>query len=164
MSRWAAAGLACAGLLLVAGCAASAPASAPEAAGPKTVAAPAGTAAARSAPFALVAVGPSNRVVVRAAAGERVRVPLRLANAADVERSFSLTATGAGLEGPAEVRVPARVSVPVVAELRVPSGAPSGPLAAAVVASAGGMPGAAISVRYASSVRVTIHVVPAGRP
>lgn len=165
MSRWVAAGLACAGALLVAGCAGSAPASAPAAgaAAPEAVAAPSGTAAARSAPFALVPDGPSNRVVVRAAAGERVRVPLRLANAADAERSFSLTAAGAGLDGPAEVRVPARVSVPVAAELRVPPDAPPGRVAAAVVATAGEMPGAAISVRYESSVRVTIHVVPAGR-
>jgi hypothetical protein len=117
----------------------------------------------RSAPFALVPDSASERVVALAAAGSRVGVRLRLANASGAPRAFSLAATSPWIAVPARVRVPARSSVPLTAVIAVPPGTGPGAHPADVVARAGGDPAAPVSVRYASSVSVGVRVV-AGAP
>lgn len=136
------------------------PAAGPPAAAPPPAAVP----PARSAPFALVPDAASERVVARAAAGTRVGVRLRLANASDAPRAFALAATSPWIAVPARVRVPARSSVPLTAVVAVPAGTAPGAHRAEVLARAGGRPGARVPVRYESSVPVGVRVLPgAGR-
>jgi hypothetical protein len=145
--------LACAGLAT--GCAASAGAEGGPATGGDGE-----PGAARSGPFVLVPDSAADGVAVRAPAGARVRVPLRLANGAGAPRAFALSASAAWIAVPARVEVPPRASVPVAAALTVPASAPPGRVhRARVIARAGGRPGAAVAVRYESSVPVTVRVV-----
>lgn len=154
MRRVAACALALATAALAAGCSGS-----PAATGrPVTEPAPEPSGE-RSAPFVLVPGAAAERIVVRASAGERVRLLLRLANGAGAARAFALSATTPWIAVPARAEVPPRASVPVTAVLSVPAGTAPGIRSAQVTARAGGRPGAAVAVRYESSVPVRVRVV-----
>ncbi|MGD9694464.1 MAG: hypothetical protein AB7V42_02255 [Thermoleophilia bacterium] len=132
------------------------PVTAPTSAAPAPAPAPA---APRSEPFALVPDAPGDVVEVAGAPGERVPVPLRLANGAGAERGFSLRADDPLLTVPARVSVPARQSVAVAGVLSIPAGARPGARRATVTARADAPGDGAVRVSYRSAVAVRVRVV-----
>ncbi len=124
-------------------------------AAPSAPAAPA--AEARSAPFVLVPDARGAVARVRAPAGGRAPVRLRLANASDAPRVLALHARAPWLAVAPSVHVPARQSVAVEAVVRVPPDA-RGSLRGLVVARAEGDVTAAVAVSYESAVHVAVDV------